>query len=151
MSPNIEYYNLNIIKDQTIGCCDAVTLIEVFEHIPLEYCDDFVGALSKITNENGLIFLTVPHKNVPVSYKHFQHFDKEGLISYFGDKFDFIDVKYIQSNSIFMKIFSRLINNKLFVIKSDLINNLYYKFYKKHHFYSSESRCERIYAVLRKK
>jgi len=151
MSPNVAYKCLDINENNAIEKCDALTLIEVFEHIPLVFCQNFVKSLHALLNDEGLIFLTVPHKNVPVSYKHFQHFDLNSLKKYFEEFFLIEEVFYIQKSPLYMKLISKVVNNNFYVIKNDYINNLYYKFYKKYCFYSNEFDCERIYIKLRKK
>lgn len=148
---NIDFRNLDIISDDFSIKCDSATLIEVFEHIPLELCDEFVKALHKIINENGTLYMTVPHENMPLSYKHFQHFNLKKLENYFENYFTFEDVKYIQKSSTLLKIVTKFINNGVYIIKNNFLNNLYYKFYKKNYFYADEHNCERIYLKLLKK
>jgi len=151
MNSDIEFYQLDIINNNFKMKCDLVTLIEVFEHVPLESCDSFIKAIAKLLNTNGQIHLTVPHVNVPVSYKHFQHFDLDLLKKYFEKYFDIEEVQYIQRNSFFLKIMTKLFSNNLYIINNNKLNNLYYKFYKKYCFNTNEDKCERIYLKLRKK
>lgn len=116
------------------------SLIEVFEHIPLELCNDFAKATVNLLKEDGVMYLTVPHKNKQLSYKHFQHFNYESLIKYFQDDFEIQKVEYIQRNSKFLNM---LMSNNIWII-----NNL---FYKKKYFFAEERNCGRIYLKLRKK
>lgn len=151
MSLGVDYKCLDIISDTNLEKSDAITLIEVFEHIPLDLCDAFVKSLFTILDDEGVVFLTVPHKNVSVSYKHFQHFDLISIRKYFGGFFVIEDVHYIQKSSLCMKLFSKFMNNRLFIIKSRFLNNLYYHLYKKYCFHANESNCERLYVKLKKK
>lgn len=151
LNDDIEFYNIDITSDSFTLMCDSATLIEVFEHIPLELCEKFVEAIYKTINQDGVLYLTVPHSNVPVSYKHFQHFDLKKLEKYFERYFVFEEVKYIQKNSLLLKIFTKLMNNRLYAVKNNFLNNVYYKFYKNNYFYAKENNCERIYLKLRKR
>ncbi|MDQ8205631.1 class I SAM-dependent methyltransferase [Pelagicoccus sp. SDUM812003] len=151
MSPAVDYKRLDITEAKNMKKVDALTLIEVLEHIPLKSCENFVNALSGLINTGGFLFLTVPHKNVPVSYKHFQHFDLETLKKYFEGDFTFEKVCYIQKSPVHKKLVSKIINNNFYVIKSKTINNAYHRYYKNHCFHAKNNNCERIYLRLKKK
>lgn len=151
MSPSVDFKCIDILHPHDLKRCDLVTLIEVFEHIPLDFCEAFVRSLFNILKDGGGVFLTVPHKNVPVSYKHFQHFNLTSIEKYFGDYFTIEDVEYIQRTPLLMRVFSKFINNRVYVIKSRFVNNLYYRFYKKYCFHANENDCERMYVKLEKK
>jgi len=151
MSPDVKFFHLDIMEKDFHLKCDAVTLVEVFEHIPVELCANFAISVCNLLEKDALLFLTVPHQNVEVSYKHFQHFNLEKLKFYFGEYFNFEDIKYIQKNPLYMKIISKLLSNRLYIIKSSALNNAFYYIYKKYCFNASEAQCERIYLKLRKK
>jgi len=151
MNSYIEFHNIDIITFGDFGSkCDAATLIEVFEHIPLDMCDDFVVAVHNLLNEDGILYLTVPHCNIPVSEKHFQHFDLHSLENYFKEYFLIEDVKYIQKKSLFSKVIGKIMNNNFFIINNNLLNNMFYTIYKKYYFHAHEANCERIYLKLKK-
>ena len=111
----------------------------------------YVLKLHERMNDDGLLYMTVPHLNVPTSYKHFQHFNLKKIKSYFEEHFRFEKVQYIQKTSVFLKIINRLMNNGLYIITNSYLNNLYYSFYKKYFFFANEQNCERIYIKMRKK
>jgi 2-polyprenyl-3-methyl-5-hydroxy-6-metoxy-1,4-benzoquinol methylase len=151
LNPGIKFHNIDIINE-TMGLkFDAITLIEVFEHIPVDLCHEFVSSLSKILNEKGVVYLTVPHKNVPLSDKHEQHFDLKKLTTYYGEFFEVRDVTYIQKSPFLLKIINKLLSNSFFIITSRFLNLCAYKYYKKYCFYSEESACQRIFLRLQKK
>lgn len=54
---------------------EAITVVEVIEHIPEEQLDTFFRALSNALQANGTIYITVPADNVPVSKKHYRHYN----------------------------------------------------------------------------
>ncbi len=82
-NPELEFLQIDIVKETIDSKYDLLTLIEVFEHIPPEEADNFVKSLHGMMNDNGILLLTVPHKNKRVSAKHYQHFDSALLRHYF--------------------------------------------------------------------
>lgn len=151
LNPDVHYENKDIVNDTIDKQFDAITLVEVFEHIPLELCDEFVKALSKLLKDEGVIYLTVPHKNKPVSYKHFQHFSYESLVQYYEKDFDVIEKVFFDKQSKVLYILKKMMINSFFIINYQKINNLFYKTYKKYFFHTDEKNCSRIYLKLKKK
>jgi 2-polyprenyl-3-methyl-5-hydroxy-6-metoxy-1,4-benzoquinol methylase len=151
LNPNINYIKQDIINDTIERKFDAITLIEVFEHIPLELCNDFVKSTSKILNNNGILYLTVPHINNPVNDKHFQHFSYNSLVKYFENEFTVEQVYYIQKYDKLLSILNLLMTNKVWIINSKFINSIFYRLYKKIYFFADDKTCGRIYLKLKKK
>jgi len=66
---------------------EVVTLIDVIEHInPHEICS-FVNGISQLVSKKGYLIVSVPSKDVPTIKKHFQHFDRDLLVSTFESHF----------------------------------------------------------------
>lgn len=151
LNPNVKYQNKDIVNDIIEKKFDAITLIEVFEHIPLELCNEFAKATARLLNKGGLIYLTVPHQNKPLSYKHFQHFSYDSLIKYFESDFEIEKIEYIQKQDKLLAILTMIMINRFWIVNSRLLNNLFYKFYKKRYFFADKNNCGRIYLKLRKK
>lgn len=151
LNPDLTFWNVDIVQSEIETEFDAITLIEVFEHILPEKCYAFVNALSSLLNTDGKIYLTVPHSNKKIGHKHFQHFTLKTLSNYFEECFELVDIKYIQKMSKFTTLISRLFSNDQFIIKNKTINNILYSLYKKHAFFAEENNCTRIYMKLRKK
>jgi len=151
LNPNIVFYNDDINNDFSQQTFDALTLVEVFEHIPLDQCDGFVKALAKNLSNNGLVFLTVPHKNKSMPKKHFQHFDFDSIKSYFDDDFVIEDVEFFERQTGWSKIINVLSANELYILNNRTLNNLIYSLYKNKWFFTDEKHCGRIYLKLRKR
>lgn len=150
LNPNVNFQTLDITKDEIVTKYDAITLMEVFEHIPQNQCHAFVNALHKLLNNNGYLYITVPHVNKPLSKKHFQHFSCSSLLAYFEGSFVLEKVLYIQRSSKFLKLLNLLMYNKVYIIQNKFLNEVFYKFYKKRFFYAQSKNCGRIYMKLRK-
>ena len=151
LNPGVKYENRDIVNDRMDQVFDTITLIEVFEHIPLVLCEQFANALSNLLKEKGSMYLTVPHHNKPVSYKHFQHFSYESIIKYFEKYFEIEKVEYIQKHDKFLTLLNMFMFNRIWIISSGFLNNILYKFYKKRYFFASDNNCGRIYLKLKKK
>ncbi|WP_419168981.1 class I SAM-dependent methyltransferase [Halobacteriovorax sp.] len=149
-NPRLHFECLDITKS-TNEKYDIITLIEVFEHIPIDICTTFVKGLASLLNKNGSLLLTVPHTNKPVSEKHFQHFTKEKIMTYFSDEFEVVEYKPIDKVSRFVRYAKKLFYNKYFIIQSPYFNNLLFKYVKKCFTNTNESNCGRIYLELKLK
>ena len=80
ISPKGNFVVADITNDQ-LSTFDAVTAVEVFEHIPPEFGDDFIRSLGRLVKKNGSLILTVPHKNQGMASKHYRHFTTKELSS----------------------------------------------------------------------
>ncbi len=151
LNPSLNFIKADIINDDIKEKFDILTLIEVFEHIPPAICDDFVSALSNLLNDNGILLLTVPHQNKPVSKKHYQHFSSDNLKKYFLEKFNVEEEIFFEKKNWRLFFIKRLLKNKLFLLNNRMMLNGLYKSYKKHCFHAIEENCGRIFLKLRKK
>ena len=151
LNPNISFLNIDIISEKLKEKFDAITLIEVFEHIPLDLCEGFTKVLPDLLNDNGKIYLTVPHQNKILQEKHFQHFNYKSLTKYFEKNFKITEVIYIQKHDKLLSALNKLMSNKFYIIINSFLNNYFYKFYKKRYFFAEENNCGRIYLKLIKK
>ncbi len=127
---------------------DLITLIEVFEHIPMELCHDFVFGLKNLLTDDGRILLTVPHKNKPLSEKHFQHFTKDSIMEYFSEFFNIVEYQPIDKISRFVRYLKKISNNKYFLVQYPKFNNYLYSVVKKNYVNTNETNCGRIYLEL---
>lgn len=151
--PEGSFKQLDILEDHLDEQFDLVTLVEVFEHIPLEDCRQFAEKASALVKNKGHLLITVPHKNLPVSKKHFQHFSEESLWKYFQTWFDLVEVQYLEKKSRGrLYWYYRLLKNKLFVLNNRTVLNWIFQGYKKHLLIAnSEKDCERLFFLLKKK
>lgn len=151
-NPHIDFHNVNIIEDKIDKKFDVLTLIEVFEHLPLDTAPKFVTSLKDILSEKGYLLLTVPHENLPVSKKHYQHFNGERLKKYFSEHFEVEGEVYFEDHRNWRNyLIRRVLKNKMFILNHRGLLNYIYKVYKKRCFHTTEQKSARIYLKLRKK
>jgi 2-polyprenyl-3-methyl-5-hydroxy-6-metoxy-1,4-benzoquinol methylase len=151
MNPDLNFIKLDIIKEDIDQKFDVVTLVEVFEHIPLDKCEKFIFSLKNLLNNEGIIFITVPHKNKGLQNKHYQHFSLEVLKKYFNNYFTIEEVVFFEKRSLFSKLIKDILVNRVFILNSLWARNLLYKLYKKNCFFASDKNCGRIFLKLKKK
>ena len=150
-NPGLEFLAIDIIKEKINFKFDIITLIEVFEHIEPGKCDIFISSLKNLLNGDGILFLTVPHKNKPLQKKHFQHFTYESLKNYFEQDFEIIETVYFEKNTKLVRILKLLLQNKFFILNNKILLNWIYRVYKKYFFIANKKNCGRVFLKLKKK
>lgn len=151
LNPELEFINLDIISDSLDEKFDVITLVEVFEHIPLERARQFAASLPPLLNNNGRLLVTVPHENIPVIRKHFQHFSERTLRSYFEEYFDVEEVVFLDKSSRWVHFIRKILYNQYLILNHWGIKNRIYKLYKRRFLICNESDCGRIFMKLKKK
>jgi len=77
-----------------------------------------VSSTFKALKTGGVLYITVPHVNKPVEYKHYRHFTKDILEREFGAVFGIEACYFIDRKSIFNHIIDMLLGNDLFVLNN---------------------------------
>lgn len=150
LNPECKYRCLDIFNEKIASQYDIVTLIEVFEHIPLELAKDFAGRVISLVRPGGYLLITVPHKNKPLQDKHFQHFTLEKLKEYFIGQMEIVEEVYFERRSKSLYFTRLMLSNKHFILNNRKLKNFLYKRYLEKHFYATDKNCGRIYMKLKK-
>lgn len=149
---NIEFTTANIIEDKLPQKYNVATLMEVYEHIEPKNAENFLKGVYNALDKEGILHLTVPHKNVPVAPHHFRHFSIKTLTSELKKYFEIIEVIPFEKISPKRKWLMRIFANKFFILNHKKWNNWLYNYYKKKLFYvKDESQCQRIYVQCKKR
>jgi len=147
MYPEGEFHQINILNGNLDLSFDAATLIEVFEHIPLQMQKQFIEVVAKCLKPGGTLFLTVPHINTPLGYKHFQHFTVQSVSDCLKPWFKIIEVLPFEKRSFSKIIIDYILENRFFILNHKWSKNFLYNYYKSKLFFSdSEKKCGRIFA-----
>lgn len=149
LNPRLDFRCADIIGEKIGETFEVVTLIEVFEHIPPELAADFAAALRPLLRDDGHLIVTVPHQNVPVSRKHFQHFSAASLRAYFEPYFVLEEVNFLDRRNRAVGWIKKLLENNYFILVHWGIRNRLYKAYKRFFLTSDEAHCGRIYMRFR--
>jgi len=152
MNERIKFVCANILDDTpcTDEKFDVITLIETLEHIPLNVIKIFIKKVSFYLKNTGLLIITVPSKNIPLSPKHFQHFDLKSLKHTLDPYFNVIEHYYLNKISKFIERINKIFINKYFIINQMRLRNLFYRNYIKNYLNSDRNNAGRIYAICTK-
>ncbi|MDN4164864.1 class I SAM-dependent methyltransferase [Cytophagales bacterium LB-30] len=153
LNPGLNFKKINILEENLEKKVDFATLIEVFEHIPLDACNQFAKAVANLIIPGGKLIVTVPHRNLSLSDKHYQHFTSETLKKYFEPYFDTEKLIFLEKRkTAHAWLYKRLMKNKLFLLNNKNLLNWIYKNYKKRVLIAtSDLDCEKLFLVLKKK
>lgn len=145
--PRIDFRQMDICGETDLGSFDTAVLMEVFEHVPPVEADAFVRGVRRLLRPQGRLYLTVPHTNKPVEYKHFRHFTVDSLIASFRSEFDIIQVMpFERRGGIRRRLLNMLLYNRYVILNDHRMLDLAYRWYMKNLFFCvSESECQRIY------
>ncbi|MFV8224370.1 class I SAM-dependent methyltransferase [Christiangramia aquimixticola] len=149
--PNIQFYSMDAsyLKEEF----DIVTAIEVLEHIPDNEIPHFFNILEKRLKNNGSIILSVPTTVVPVSKKHYRHYNlslfKEQLISSKAP-LKITHVEYVYQFSRLLKFYAKLTQNKYWIIEIRFLRNLVWRLVQSNFAIANEKNGEEMIIVLRK-
>jgi SAM-dependent methyltransferase len=143
---NLTFQPSDITQEHGLGAFDIAVLMEVFEHIPLEETGIFIKSVHALLHRGGTLYLTVPHANKPLEYKHFQHFTVESMSECLTPYFEISEVVPFEKISWLRAIVLNVLSNKLFILKSPGLLSKIYRWYKNNLFLcSSEKECQRIF------
>ena len=151
LNPKLNFKTLNIQKQKIGPQFSRATLIEVLEHVPKNQVKSFIKSCSNLLSLAGVLYLTVPHKNMPLQKKHVQHFDLKTLKKYLDPYFNIKQIQYLGKQSWQYQLILMLLGNSFFILNHQGLRNLLFSFYKHHLFITTEPFCSRIYLKLVKK
>lgn len=152
-SPMLDFEVRDIVSEPPEERFDVATLIEVLEHIPPDQTDDFLAAIAKSLAPEGRLVLTVPHKNVPLIPKHFQHFDSVSLPQTLANSFEVEKLVFFDAPKAFpLWLMKTLLGGggSRFVITLPALNRAFMRIYTRRYLYvNAEARCGRLLAIAR--
>ncbi|CAM4239405.1 class I SAM-dependent methyltransferase [Gillisia hiemivivida] len=132
---------------------DMVTAIEVLEHIPDEEVNGFFNKLAAKTNDGGRILISVPTKVKPVSAKHYRHYDLElfqNQLQAANIPFEIEKVDYVYKEPKWLKLYSKMTNNKFGTLQIKFFNDLIWKFTQKNLCITNAKHGEELIILLKK-
>jgi 2-polyprenyl-3-methyl-5-hydroxy-6-metoxy-1,4-benzoquinol methylase len=151
MNPIIPFFTIDITKEKHPEKFDVVVLMEVLEHIPLDEVNDFIKSISDLLFDEGLLFITVPHRNKPLEDKHFQHFSIESLSNQIRDFFMPCETIPFERICLKKQLIDNLLINRFFILNNKFFLNCLYAYYKKRLFFVPDERnCQRIFLIAKK-
>lgn len=154
LNPELEFRVRDICLDPGPDRFDVVTLLDVIEHIPPPELDRFIDSVAGLLRPGGLLVLTVPHRNAPVTPQHHQHFDSVSLSRLLRAAFEEPRVLPFDHLSGPLRALALLLGGtgQQFVITNRRLNGLFLRYYLRTGLYGAgEDRCLRLAASARKR
>lgn len=154
LNPELQYEVMDVLQDSLAERFDAVTLLEVIEHIPCAILPEFLRAVTGHLNPGGCLILSTPHANTRLEPKHYQHFDGAQLRELLQNDFDLvwrIPFDYIDWP---MRLFLKLLggSGKYFIITHGGLNTFFFRYYMRHCLYGTgEALCHRIAVMAQRR
>jgi 2-polyprenyl-3-methyl-5-hydroxy-6-metoxy-1,4-benzoquinol methylase len=109
---------------------EIVIAMEVLEHIPDELVTSFLETLSDRTSQGGRVIITVPSNNVPLTKKHFRHYDSQLFLKQLDSantRLKIEKIEYIYREDLLTKIYKKISNNRLFDLEIHFLTKLVWK------------------------
>ena len=153
LSPGPRYVCGDIRRDAVPGGpFDAVTLVEVLEHIPAAEVSGFLAATAARQTAGGRLVVTVPHENRPVIAKHEQHFSVARLSAALGEAYAVERITCFEKRApVFSRLMRGVLGNRVFVLSFQPLLDALFRLYRRRFFLCEEAQCGRICAVARKR
>jgi len=150
-SSNIHNVNLRCgdLKEIESETYDSGTLIEVFEHIPPDEAPSFVSGIANSLKREAMLFVTVPSTEVPVSDKHYRHFDFGSIQHCFSDQFHVVSCFGFEKSSQLSRILKGLMMQRRIYIETSVTSKYFVREYART--FPDVRGCGRIGLFLKKK
>lgn len=153
LNPNILFIAGDIKnKELSKNKFDGITLIETLEHIPPAETKEFLIGVKHFLKPEGRLIITVPSDNVPVTPKHYRHFNEASLKETIKESFEIEKIIYLNRiDSFRFKLLRRLLTNPLFICNIQFVKNKTYQFYIKNCLIANKNNAGRILAICKTK
>lgn len=148
INSNVNFYSEDS-KLKGLEKFNTISLIEVIEHIAPTDLSDFISGVDNRLKSGGHIFVTVPSTALPVSEKHYQHFDVDLLQSLFAANYENIKVCGFEKTTIYMKIYQKYRKSNLHYFESTYLNRLLVQQMSNCH--SNVNNCARLVLTATKR
>lgn len=129
---------------------EAITCIEVLEHIPEEELGNFLRGISNALDNGGRVFVTVPSVNVPLNKKHYRHYTLGLLEEQLSASNSGLKVEegfyIVPLKTIYDKIVGKILNNRFYELKC--YDNWCWRRLWRKGLITTETKGEHVFCVL---
>lgn len=139
--PNLSFFATDFKNSQ--GTYDAIICVETLEHIPDDEVTSFVEALR--SRAKKYLVLTVPSSIIPVSAKHFRHYDAELLKKHLRGFT--LNIRYLCHDNWFTGWLLQILVNRFFIVKTHYIINPIFNIYERFFKNTDEKRGAHLFVI----
>lgn len=144
--PNLSFFDKNLKEADWLY--DAVVCVETLEHISDADMPGFVESLRNKTKK--YLIVSVPSVNIPLSAKHYRHYDLE-LLKKQLKGFELSQIKYVHKENWLSKFLLTVLINRFFVSRTRFIVNPVFLMYQKFCKYGNEKNGRHLVGIFVKK
>ena len=120
----VEFFNYSI--SEISGQFDMALLIEVLEHISDHDLELFVNEVRNKIVQGGILIVTVPSDCIPVTEKHYRHYNKN-LLEKNLIGFELLEIHYLVKKGLLFEVLNRLIRKFSSIT---FIRNVFFNLYQ---------------------
>lgn len=143
-NPNAKIFSRDL-GDLAHGLYNSASLIEVLEHIPPSELEGFLKNVTTLIRPGGLIIVTVPSVEKPVSTKHYQHFSFESILNNLDKFFDIENIYGFERHNFLTRAIEKIRSNRCFRLDAPMLNDVLVRRLMRR--YERLSGCGRILVV----
>lgn len=130
---------------------DIVLCIETLEHIPDKEIDVFLKTMHEKLTPQGKLIISVPTVNIPVSEKHYRHYNLNLLKTQVKEWFDIEQSHFVHNPKAWGFWLVRfLLINRFFILRYKPFRRFLFKQYVRHYRTASKHTGVHLIAVLKK-
>lgn len=130
---------------------DALTAIEVLEHIPDDELEQFVAKLAQLLVEDGVGIISVPTVNVPLNQKHFRHFDLKLLDQILSKHFTIEQHWWLYRRGKVSRCLRLLLSNKYLLISHQAFRASVWRIHKKCTYFGDPTNGSHLVVIIKRK
>lgn len=142
------YSTLTEIKDLAF---DVITAIEVFEHIEEVQLPIILSDLHALLTPSGILIISVPSANIPVSAKHHRHYDAQLIRQHLLPFFTVLTVEHRGRIGFFAALLRAAFCNRLFALRSYRIARFLTPLARRFLIRARSNNCSNLIAVCAKR
>jgi len=132
---------------------DLVVAIEVLEHIPDDECSMFLKSLEERTNDSGHVVIVVPTPIIPLSKKHYRHYDLTLLqkqLEQADIRLEVVNIRYAYKKSRLIELYVRITSNRYWFVELKILNRLIWNYVWRRLHETDQKHGHHLIAILRK-
>jgi SAM-dependent methyltransferase len=129
---------------------DAITLVEVLEHVPDSAISSLVRDAAACLEEHGFLLVTVPTVNLPMNRKHYRHYTLELLTEQLSPTFQIDRHWWVYHTGLASTILTRLLYNRWFALNHRGLRRLIWQLHRRYTYMAGPQNGAHLVALAHK-
>jgi len=129
----------------------SVTLIEVLEHVPDTAMAVFLRSVARVVQDDGWLLISVPTANVPLTKKHYRHYDREQLEATLSPYFEIEQCAWLYRRCFWERRFRALLCNSFCLLNASFLLRWIWRLHKRLTYHANANNGAHLVCVARPK